>query len=157
MEYVFGWTFVCKSIDAAKEVNSFWQSSYLCSYLSSMILFKCFVDAIFQILVFLLHFWKKNFLEFTSKHKVCHIFAPLHWIILQKMKQWSTQWFYLKCSRKAEVYFCSFGIYFKALSFIYFCCITLNNSVKNEMMKHVIYIYTYICVCVCYILFDLII
>ena len=84
MEYVFGSTFVCKSIDAAKEVNSFWQSSYLCSYLSSMILFKCFVDAIFQILVFLLHFWKKNFLEFTSKHKVCHIFAPLHWIILQK-------------------------------------------------------------------------
>ena len=90
MEYVSGSTFVCKSIDAVKEVNSFWQSNYLCSYLSSMILFECFVDAIFQILVFLLHFWKNYFL----------------------------------------------GIYIKAQSLTYFCSIALNNSAKNETMKH---------------------
>lgn len=72
-----------------------------------MILFDCFGDAIFRYLLFGSISGKIIFLEFTSKHKVWHIFATLHWIILQKMKQVSTKWFYQKCSRKEEVYFYS--------------------------------------------------
>ena len=87
MEYVFGSTFVCKSIDAAKEVNSFWQSSYLCSYLSNMILFECFVDAIFQILVFLLHFWKKYFLGIYIKAQSLTYFCSI--ALNNSAKKWN--------------------------------------------------------------------